>query len=177
LRVDANGAWMPDIAARFCRNAAKFNLEYLEDPLPDDDDNAWVQLNKFRLPLGLDRMGQNIALRDALLNRRQCRALIVKPAAYGSLSVIADAALRAQRYDAELIFTGMYESSLGLAYIAHCAAAWGSRTLAHGLGTAELFAKDLLPAPLVPQSGQLALPDLNSIFKTLPKSVLETLGI
>ena len=171
FRVDANGAWSLRDARRFASEAFPLNIEFVEDPLRTPTVLSLKAIpRREHVPVGLD---------DTPLTAGQdvCQFYVVKPARYGTFSALQRIAKDAEQNDKHVIFTGSFESSVGLSYVASCAAAFGSKTHAHGLSTASWLAEDTLTSPLLPDQGTLHIPDVYDLPKYLLPRYKDELGI
>lgn len=156
LRLDANGAWTPDVALHCIAALDGIAIDCLEEPLrePVDADLAALQAAaKFSIALdeSLPRR-----LRPLDLTRLPVRRLVLKPGVLGGLRPTLELARRATAAGHEVVVTSLVESAAGLWANVQLAAAIHS-PLAHGLATSAWLADDLGPAP-IPRAGQIALP-------------------
>jgi o-succinylbenzoate synthase len=178
LRADANGAWSLDEARQFAHGAAACDLEYIEDPLRNPD---IATLTVFRrnceAAIACDDMARDIARKEKIIERRLCDVMIFKPSVLGSYESLETLAHKAKTNGMAVVITSLLESSVGLSYIAHCAAAFGSPELAHGFGTAELFERDTLSPPLMAEYGEIALPDLTALSRHLIPDIATQLSV
>lgn len=157
LRLDANGAWDRQTAARVIADLAGLPVDCIEEPLRDPDDTA----------LGLLQQGTDfvIALDESLPRRPQpidpftlpVRRLVLKPGVFGGLRPTLHLTRMARAAGREVVLTSLVESAAGLWATAQLAAATGS-PLAHGLATGDWLAEDLGPPPR-PRLGRIALPE------------------
>jgi O-succinylbenzoate synthase len=155
LRLDANRAWNFADAQSFIAACAGLPIEGLEEPLAEPDS---VLFNKLQLtaafPLAVD---ESIHLLDAHFFRHPpVRRIVIKPARHGGLLASMELALRARASGLEVIVTSSLESACGLLACAHLAVAVAPLAV-HGLATANWFAADTGPAPLI-TNGRLQLP-------------------
>jgi o-succinylbenzoate synthase len=178
LRVDANSRWTGREAQRFCRDAFPLNLEYVEDPLRVFSIASLTMLRmRGNVPVALD--DSPVKPETIVPGRRwhnPC-VLIVKPSRYGTFTALQQMARQAAEQSSSLVFTGSFESSVGLSYVAACAAAFGSATYAHGLATAAWLAEDTVSKPLLTQRGALKIPDVSELPKYLLFRYQDELGI
>lgn len=156
LRLDANGAWSRDDAARMVDALNPLPVESLEEPLREPGIAALEQLQAAaRFPLALDetlqRAAPGIALDDLPVRR-----VVLKPAAVGGLRRTLARAAAARGRGLEVVVTGVVETAAGTWPSLQLAAATAS-PLAHGLATAGWLAEDLGEPPAV-AAGRIALP-------------------
>ena len=157
LRLDANGAWDGNTAARVISVLNDLPVESLEEPLRVPRPGTLTRLQSLAdFPLALDE-----SLPPLLARLGQAplpvRRAVLKPPVIGGLRATLTLARRLQESGTEVVLTSLVESAAGLWATAQLAAAIGS-PLHHGLDTARWLASDLGPAP-IPQSGRIRLPD------------------
>jgi o-succinylbenzoate synthase len=156
LRLDANGAWTADDAARVIEGLNALPVESLEEPLREPEDAVLRRLQSAaRFPLGLDeslRSSRGTIDLEALPVRR----IVLKPAVLGGLRRSLALARRVRDLGLEVVTTSLIESAAGVWPSLQLAAALGS-PLAHGLATSGWLARDLGQPP-VACGGRIALP-------------------
>ncbi|KAI8539299.1 hypothetical protein RHMOL_Rhmol09G0170900 [Rhododendron molle] len=165
LRADANQKWTYDEAVRFSSSVMNCNLQYIEEPVQDEE-----EIIKFceqtGLPVALDETIGNI--RDNTLERLAkfthpgVAAVVIKPSIVGGFENAALIARWAQQQDKLSVISATFESSLGLsAYaqfsyflelqkedICRTMEKEPSPTIAHGLGTYRWLKEDITAEPL-----------------------------
>ena len=145
LRVDANGAWDVETAAARITAMAAYDLELVEQPVASIEGLAAVR-RKVGVPIAADECVRT--LDDA--RRLVADALVVKVQPLGgfaaTLQIIEAAGVPA-------IVSSMYETSIGLSAGLALAAALDDLPYACGLGTAGIFARDVVSDPLVAPDG------------------------
>lgn len=160
LRIDVNGTWDVDTAVRRLRELARYDVEYVEQPVADLSDFARLRA-KVDVPLAADESVRlapdplhisGIAAADVVILKVQplggvWRCLHVAEAA-GKPAVVSSAV----------------ETSVGLAAGLALAAALPDLAGACGLGTMSLLAGDVTAEPLAPVAGRLQVrrPDVDT---------------
>jgi O-succinylbenzoate synthase len=159
IRVDANGAWSVDQAARMLRALAPLRLEYAEQPCATLAEMAELR-RKVDVPLAADESIRRA--RDPLAVRAAGAAdiVVLKAAPLGGVR----AALRiAAECGLPVVVSSAVESSVGLAAGVALAAALPDLPYDCGLGTMSLLTGDVSADPLVAVAGALpvrtAIPD------------------
>ncbi len=150
VRLDANGAFAPEAALPALEQFARFDIAFLEQPLPAGN---WAQTaalcRQSPIPIALDEElipVTDLAGRQRLLDVIQPQHLILKPALLGGFTVADGWIVDAQARGIQWWANSLLESNLGLNAICQwISAAGGSRT--HGLGTGGLFTNNF-PSPL-----------------------------
>ena len=154
LRVDANGAWrIADIAVLAVARMSRFGLELVEQPVPTLEGLAEVR-RRVPVPVAADECVRDVDDARRLAELGAADALVVKVQPLGGVG----AALQvAEAAGVAVIVSSMHETSIGLAAGLALAAALDELPYACGLGTAALFAADVVVEPLVPIAGVLEL--------------------
>jgi o-succinylbenzoate synthase len=151
LRVDANGAWDTDTAARMLAALQRFDLEYAEQPVATLAEMAELR-RRTDVPLAADESvrGAEDPLRVAGLEAADIVILKVQP-----LGGVWPALRVAEACGLPCVVSSAVETSVGLAARLALAAALPELDHACGLGTATLLAGDVVADPLVPDGGWL----------------------
>ncbi|KAG5532630.1 hypothetical protein RHGRI_027056 [Rhododendron griersonianum] len=165
LRADANQKWTYDEAVRFSSSVMNCNLQYIEEPVQDEEEIVKF-CEQTGLPVALDETIGNI--RDNTLERLAkfahpgVAAVVIKPSIVGGFENAALIARWAQQQDKISVISATFESSLGLsAYvqfsyflelqkedISRTMEKEPSPTIAHGLGTYRWLKEDITAEPL-----------------------------
>lgn len=159
LAADANMAWTPAEAIRFLRALPEGALDYLEQPVADDDlDGMAAVAAATPVPICIDEGLHGIADIAAHAARRAGSGVGLKAIKLGGLraTVAADALARAQGMRTTLACK-IAESSVGAAGILHAAAVlpdlgWGV-SLTHAM-----LAEDSVAVPIPIRAGAAELP-------------------
>ncbi|MFN2588154.1 MAG: o-succinylbenzoate synthase [Actinomycetota bacterium] len=159
IRVDANGAWDVDEAARRISALARYDLEYVEQPVATLEEMAELR----------GRVDVALAADESL--RKAPDPLHVPGLAAADLIVLKVQPLGgvrrclavAEATDRPAVVSSAVETSVGLAAGLALAAALPELPYACGLGTQSLLAGDVTRDPLVPRDGALAVrrPDVD----------------
>jgi len=153
VRVDANGAWDVDTAARMITRLDRFGLEYVEQPCADLEQMAALR-RRVDVPLAADESIRTAAdpLRVAGLEAADLIVLKVQPlgGVWPALRVAELAGLPA-------VVSSALETSVGIAAGLALAAALPELPYACGLGTAVLLTDDVVADPLLPRDGAIAV--------------------
>jgi O-succinylbenzoate synthase len=97
---------------------------------------------------------------EEVLAKDLCDVIVLKPSAIGSYEALRR--IRENARGMKIVISSMFESSIGLSYVAACAAACGDR-VAHGLSTSGFFQNDMLRRSLVPYGGRITVPDVSTL--------------
>jgi o-succinylbenzoate synthase len=151
LRIDANGAWDEDAAAAAIRSLARFELEYVEQPVPTLEAMARLR-RRVDVPLAADESVRTA--RDPARVRAAGAADVVVLKAH-PLGGVAASLEVAEACGLPVVVSSALETSVGLAAGVALAAALPELPFACGLGTASLLAGDVVAEPLVPVRGRV----------------------
>jgi O-succinylbenzoate synthase len=151
VRVDANGAWDVDHAARMIRTLDRFELEYVEQPCATLDELAAVR-RRVDVPIAADESIRRAE--DPLKIRAHGAADIVVLKAQ-PLGGVRDALRIAAECGLPAVVSSAVETSVGLAAGLALAAALPELPFACGLATLSLLEGDVTADPLVPEDGAI----------------------
>jgi O-succinylbenzoate synthase len=157
IRLDANGAFLPDDALEKLRELSRFDIHSIEQPIkPKQWDTMQELCAKSTIDIALDEelIGVDIkADGQRMLQYIKPQHIILKPTLLGGLSNSEAWVKLAQQNDIGWWATSALESNIGLNAIAQ----WTSTqqlTLPQGLGTGSLYTNNIT-SPLVVSNGQL----------------------
>ena len=169
IRLDANGAWDEATAIAAVRALAPLHIELIEQPVAAREVAALARVREAAHALGAEapRIAADEAVTDAVmlervLDLRAADHLVLKPMFLGGLRPAFAIAQRAARLGIGAFATTTFDSSIGTAAALHLASAIGGAIpggIAHGLGTGEHLAGDVVTQTLVARGGMLALPE------------------
>jgi len=153
IRVDANGGWDVDQAARMLSRLASFGLEYAEQPCATLDELASLR-RLTSVPLAADESIRKASDPLAVRVAGAADIVVLKVAPLGgvrpALRVAAGCGL-------PVVVSSAVESSVGLAAGVALAAALPELDYDCGLATMSLLTGDVTGDPLVPAGGMLAV--------------------
>lgn len=153
IRLDANGLWPVEQARDRVQRLARFNPEYIEEPVHGLERLAQLRPD-VTVKIAADESVRSIEDAQRLATLEAADVLVVKVQACGG----ALAAIRwAQLAEVPTVVTSMIETSIGLAAGVAAAAAMPELPYACGLGTGTLLAGDVVSDPLVPVDGMVAV--------------------
>jgi O-succinylbenzoate synthase len=154
IRVDANGAWSVDDAARALAALARYDLEYAEQPCASLDELGAVR--RLLATRGTDvRIAADESIRKAEDPLRVAAAgsadvVVVKVAPLGGVRRALEVA---QACGLPTVVSSALDTSIGIAAGVALAAALPELPFACGLGTVGLFERDVASDPLRPVGG------------------------
>ncbi|HEX2234418.1 MAG TPA: mandelate racemase/muconate lactonizing enzyme family protein [Thermoleophilaceae bacterium] len=137
LRLDANGAWMPDEAVRRIEELAPFDLQLVEQPCRTLEELAEVR-PAVTVPVGADESVLGVGDVRAAAEIKACDVVNVKLAGSGGFGAARDALREAERHGLRAFLSSTLDGPWGIAAALQLAASEGL-SLACGLATLELF--------------------------------------
>jgi O-succinylbenzoate synthase len=153
LRIDVNGTWDVDTAVTRLRRLARYDLEYVEQPVADLADFARLKA-RVDVPLAAD---ESVRLAPDPLHVPGIDAADVVILKVQPLGGVWRCLEIAEACDRPAVVSSAVETSVGLAAGLALAAALPELDHACGLGTLALLAGDVSDQPLVPVDGYLAV--------------------
>ena len=160
LRLDANGGWSAEDAARALQRLSAYGLEYVEQPCPTVDEILALRAST-EVPIALD---ESVRYADPRAFEA-ADIVILKVAPLGGVRAALDLA---RRWGGPVVVSGALDSAVGLSGGLALAAALSGEPPACGLGTGALLARDVVSEPRVPHDGYLEVgrvaPDLNALM-------------
>lgn len=151
IRVDANGQWSVDQAARALAELARYGLEYAEQPCATLDELAQLR-RKVPVPLAADESVRRAEDPLAVRAAGAADIVVLKVQPLGGVR----AALRvAEACGLPVVVSSAVDTSVGLAAGVALAAALPELRYACGLATMSLLAGDVVAEPLLPRDGCL----------------------
>lgn len=158
LRLDANGAFLPDEAAKQLKELSRFEIHSIEQPIKASQWDAMQQLcaeSKIDIALDEELIGVKIGQDgDKMLQYLKPQYIILKPNLIGGLKNADHWISLANKNNIDWWATSALESNVGLNAIAQWVSKYDT-TLAQGLGTGSLFTNNL-PSRLLLQNGQMS---------------------
>lgn len=163
LRLDVNGAWDVMAAEDRLEAIARFDLEYVEQPLAPGDIDAMAELRRrTRVPLAADESVESVRAARELIEAEAVDALVVKLARVGGRSAALEIAELARARGVDVIVSNLFETGVGiaagLAVAGELVAVDVDDPPDHGLATAGLLEHDLLATSLIVEDGRMRAP-------------------
>lgn len=157
LRLDANGAWDEAEAIAFLEAVARYDIEFIEQPVAAGDLGAMRRVREaVDVPIAADEDVTGVEAARRVIDASAVDVLVVKPAVAGGLRRAMDIVQLARGAGLDAVVTSAMESGVGVAGALHVAAA-ARPERACGLGTLELLAGDLVSGGLRVVDGAMAL--------------------
>lgn len=152
LRLDANGGWTAQAAARVIGRVGKHRISYIEEPTSDPSEYLAL-MEETGVQVALDLAVTNTP--DEEIAAAGVGVVIVKPAALGGIDRVVELAQR--HPDHQVVVTSSIDREVALAAAIHAAAALPSDSGPHGLATGRLIAN--MDEALLDTNGAVRVPD------------------
>lgn len=156
VRIDANGAWDRETAARAIDALAPLDIEYLEQPLAADDVAGHAELRGQGVPIAVDESLASIGF-AAITEADAADVLVCKPMAIGGPRRTVALAARARAAGIDPVVTTTIDAVVARTTAVHVAAAIPN-VRPCGLATASLLETDLGPDPVTVADGRVTVP-------------------
>ncbi|MFG2089561.1 MULTISPECIES: o-succinylbenzoate synthase [unclassified Spirillospora] len=153
VRVDVNGGWDVEHAARMIRSLDRWELEYVEQPCATLEELALVR-RRVDVPVAAD---ESIRRAEDPLKVRAAGAADVAVLKVQPLGGVAAALRVAEACGLPVVVSSAVETSVGLAAGVALAAALPDLPYACGLGTLSLLEGDVVGDPLWPVEGEIGV--------------------
>ncbi|MFI0352040.1 o-succinylbenzoate synthase [Actinomadura sp. 9N407] len=151
VRVDVNGGWDVDTAARMIRALDRFDLEYVEQPCATLEELARVRL-RVDVPVAAD---ESIRRAEDPMKVSAAGAADVAVIKVQPLGGVGPALRVAEACGLPVVVSSAVETSIGLAAGLALAAALPDLPFACGLATLSLLENDVVDDPLRPVDGEI----------------------
>ncbi len=157
FRLDANGFFDLPKAIRFCKEMEKFNIEYIEQPLPADDIEDLKELQYHTaIPIALDESITCIESAKKIIDMEMAQVFIIKPMVSGGFIESKKLIEVAKANKIIPIISSSLETAIGRMACIHLVASNEIKE-ACGLAT-DCFYNEQISTPKI-KNGMLDLPD------------------
>jgi o-succinylbenzoate synthase len=166
LRLDVNGAWDLETATDRLEAVARFDIEFVEQPLPAHDLDGMAELRRrVQVPVAADEAAASVRDVRDLLEAEAADVIVVKPARVGGPGAVAEVAASAAVRGVPVVVSTLFETGVGIAAALAMAGRLPDVTTAqwpdpldHGLATSGLLEHDLLLGSFVVVDGRMRAP-------------------
>ncbi|HEY8201329.1 MAG TPA: o-succinylbenzoate synthase [Actinomycetota bacterium] len=151
IRLDVNGAWDVDEAARQIRVLSRHGLEYVEQPVPTTEEMSRLR-RLVDVPMAADESVRLAADPRRVVLRDAADIVVLKVQPLGGVWAALEVA---EALGLPAVVSSAIETSVGIAAGLALAAALADLPFACGLGTVPFLEGDVVDDPLVPVDGAL----------------------
>ena len=146
IRLDANGAFLPENALEYLDKLSKYSIHSIEQPIKQGQWNAMAELcQKSPIPIALDEelIGINeFSLKEKMLSTIKPHYIILKPSLCGGFLGSNEWIELANKHSIGWWITSALESNIGLNAIAQWVATLNTK-MPQGLGTGNLYVNNI----------------------------------
>ncbi len=176
LRLDANLGWTPDDVKKLADALPREAVEWIEDPCRLSM-REWAELqDQVGIPFACDEAFQEQEILD-YDGVPGFKTFVLKPARMGAIREREALLVRMREEGIAIVLSSMFDSSVGLAHLAHLAHEWSLPGIAQGLGTLHLLKRDTFDQGLAVEAGHLIVPPLKSLASRLRPEFAESLEL
>lgn len=160
LRLDANEAWDPAWAMEHLRSLWKFDIEYVEQPIPSSRPLAEIALFRRTSPIrfALDESATGLASLERIIALKAADHIILKTQRAGGPDKAGAMIRRATEAGLGVTVTVSLESAIGTAVALHVAATLPAPLPDCGIPMGRFLAEDLGPMPQVEKGAVMRVP-------------------
>lgn len=155
LRIDVNGKWDLEEAAKYFKQLESYGLEYIEQPVLSFQE--FLELKKLTsIPLAADESIRTFE--DALLfiNNKAADVLVLKPMMIGGIIPTLKIIEEAEKNNIKVVITSSFESAIGKAIAVFAASVCREKT-SHGLAVNDFFEEEFVNDPYPVKNGKIFL--------------------
>ena len=157
FRLDANGAFDLPKAIRFCKEMEKFNIDYIEQPLPADNLEDLAELTYHtEIPIAVDESLTDFQSAEKIIDEQAAHVFVIKPMVSGGFTECKKIINLARTENIRVVITSSLETSIGRTACLHLALT-NEITEACGLATGEVL-NEGKPTQSI-QGGKIAISD------------------
>lgn len=173
LRLDANESWSVAEAVTIIKEAERFDLDLVEQPVDRHDLIGMAQVRgAVETPIAADEAVGGVAQAREIVALGAADILVVKPMLAGGLRAGRRVLEVAGRAGLGAFVTTTLESGIGVAAALHLAATLRPPALPCGLATGPLLVGDLLTMPLAIVDGAMRVPSSPGLGVTLDEETV-----
>ena len=146
IRLDANRAYQPEDAIEAIESFARYEIEYLEEPLAVSALDQMLELRERAvIPLAADESATTEVAAARVIEAGAADVIVIKPSAAGGPFAGLRVARAARRAGLRVVVTSLIDSAVGVSAARETAAAIAGEgeLLACGLATGDLFERDV----------------------------------
>jgi len=159
LRVDGNQGYDRAAAMKACRAFEPFDLQWIEQPLPDWDIEGLAGLaREFSTPIAVDESIYDVHDVYRVARAQAADVINIKISKCGGITNALKIANAAAAMGIPCFLGGCIESGLGTAAALHFAACCPNLHAGIEMADSSVFKEDILAEPLILDRGKMALP-------------------
>lgn len=151
IRLDPNESWSRDWLLEHLEAMARFEIEYVEEPLARGTDiSVYAEVRRRSpIPIALDDSVRTPVHAQRIIERGAADVLILKAQRLGGPDCVLRVVDAAAAVGLRCVVTASLETAIGLHAALHCAALLPQPIDPCGLGTARFFVSDVAAPPVI----------------------------
>ena len=162
FRLDANEQFDLPRAIRYCKEMERFNIDYIEQPLPKYNYEDLYELSLHtKIKIAVDESVTDINSVHKIIDNQAAEIIIVKPMLTGSIRNIQNIFDLARDNNIRIIITSTLESNIGVTTCMHLASAFNVKEPC-GLSTGKLY-NDNFNSIIKISNGEIVIPNIPGI--------------
>ena len=155
FRLDCNGAFDLPKAIRFCKEMEKFNIDYIEQPLPADNLEDLAELTYHtEIQIAVDESLTDFQSAEKIIDEQAAHVFVIKPMVSGGFTECKKIIMLARTENIRTVITSSLETAIGRTACLHLALT-NEITEACGLATGELLNEGKPTQPI--HGGKIAI--------------------
>ena len=149
FRLDANGVFDLPQAIRFCKEMEKFNIDYIEQPLPANNLEDLAELTYHtEIPIAVDESLTDFTSAEKIINEQAAQVFVIKPMVSGGFTECEKIIHLAQAENIRTVITSSLETFIGRDACLHIVLS-NEITEVCGLATGCLLSEDKPLSPIL----------------------------
>ncbi|MBC8256688.1 MAG: o-succinylbenzoate synthase [Candidatus Marinimicrobia bacterium] len=161
FRLDCNGVFDLPKAIRFCKEMEKFNIDYIEQPLPAANLEDLAELTYHtEIPIAVDESITDFQSAEKIIDEQAADVFIIKPMITGGFTECKKIIELGRAENIRTVITSTLETNIGRSACVHLALA-NDISEACGLATGSLLNEGKPTQPI--QSGKISILDGNGL--------------
>ena len=161
FRLDCNGAFDLPKAIRFCKEMGKFNIDYIEQPLPADNLEDLAELTYHtEIPIAVDESLTDFQSAEKIIEEQAAHVFVIKPMVSGGFTECKNIINLARTEGIRTVLTSSLETAIGRTACLHLALA-NEITEVCGLATGCLLSEDKPLSPIL--GGKIGISDSHGL--------------
>ena len=157
FRLDANGVFDLPQAIRFCKEMEKFNIDYIEQPLPANNLEDLAELTYHtEIPIAVDESLTDFTSAEKIIDEQAAQVFVIKPMVSGGFTECEKIIHLAQAENIRTVITSSLETFIGRDACLHIVLS-NEITEVCGLATGCLLSEDKPLDPIL--GGKIGISD------------------
>jgi o-succinylbenzoate synthase len=164
LRLDPNESWTLEVALQHLKAMSQFDIEYVEDPLPEGVPLAAMSDLRKKSPIKVawDAPTHDYKSMQNMIEAEAADVFILKLPRIGGPDRLYDMVVLAERHDIQCTVTTSLETAIGTVAALHCSSLLSPPIPDCGLGISHFLEKDVGSVPPI-ENGKRQVPKTSGL--------------